>query len=673
MEKRMKNNTKKKWSILLIFTIMASMPIANFPSNAKAQEESQDTVIYGTKQDYEDAQEVIVMTEDKNQDLDVDGVQTEELTDKIQLVTVKDGEDTEEVMEELAQAEEVVSIQPNYTYTAITLTNEEDTTTQEPTEPTTPTEPVIPNDPSFSKQWGLHNDGTLSFPSIEKRGANVKEKEDVDINAPEAWANYTVSGRETIVAVIDTGIDYRHEDLNKAMWKNPKEIMGNGIDDDNNGYVDDIYGWDFFHNDNTICHYNSARKASALDNDDHGTHCAGIIAATANNGKGVAGVASNANVKIMSVKALGGAKGEGNTATMIKAIRYAVRNGADVINLSCGGEPDKYDKALETAIRESGVLFVVAAGNEGNNNDEHRVSPACYSYLDNVITVGFVNCNGTISKYSNYGQSVNILAPGVYIYSTIVGDYDYMSGSSMATPVVTGVAAMLYSTKDNLYPKVVKDAILNYYKPLSQVSEDKAENPGIVDAYAAIKNRKRLTVDTQAPVFTKVQSNYKGKVVLTATDTAPFGELPSKICNIRYASGVRTAANFKRGTLGTKINSGTFTVKNSGTYTIYVRDNAGNETVKTIKVTVDKQAPKVAASVKNRTISLSISDNLSGLKVAKYAYGKQSLSYFKNGSKGTTLKVSGTKATIKSKQKGTVTVYVRDKADNQRVVYYTVK
>ncbi len=208
---------------------------------------------------------------------------------------------------------------------------------------------ALPTDPQFSQLWGINNTGqTGGVP-------------DADIDAPEAWD--IQKGTNIVIAVVDTGVDYNHADLSNNIWSNTREIPGNGIDDDGNGFIDDVRGWDFANNDN-----------NPMDDNRHGTHLAGIIAAQGNNGVGVTGV--NWSARIMPVKFMNAA-GAGTTATAINAINYAVRNGAKVINASFGG--GAFSQAMFNAINaanNAGVLFVAAAGNNGRNNDAAPTYPA---------------------------------------------------------------------------------------------------------------------------------------------------------------------------------------------------------------------------------------------------------------------------------------------------------
>jgi subtilisin family serine protease len=289
---------------------------------------------------------------------------------------------------------------------------------------------LTPNDPGFSYLWGLNNTG--------QTGGTV----DADIDAPEAW-NITTGSASNVIAVIDTGVDMTHQDLSSNIWTNTGEIPGNGIDDDKNGYIDDIHGWDFYANDNDPSDTTTCK---------HGTHVSGTIGAAGNNNTGVTGI--NWNVKIMPLRFLGGFLCSGSDANAIEAIEYATQKNIRISNNSWGG--GGYDKALEDAIRNSKMLFIAAAGNGGSdgvgdNNDVNPEYPASYP-LDNIISVAATDHNDSRASFSNYGAaSVDLAAPGVNIASTIPGNkYRYFDGTSMATPHVSGVAGLLLSDDPSL-------------------------------------------------------------------------------------------------------------------------------------------------------------------------------------------------------------------------------
>lgn len=294
---------------------------------------------------------------------------------------------------------------------------------------------IAPDDPIYSSMWALNNTG--------QEGG----KADADIDAPEAWETTTGDG-SVIIAVIDSGIDYEHPELVENIWSNEGEILGNDIDDDNNGYVDDIRGYDFFNDD-----------SDPADDEGHGTHVAGTIAAKGNNTLGVTGVVWNA--QLMAIKFLD-TNGEGYTSGAIAAIQYATAMGARVINNSWGG--GEYSQALFDAIQASsqtGVLFVAAAGNESSNNNNVPYYPSGYD-IDNIISVAASNRYDQLAELSNYGnKSVDLAAPGQGIVSTTrLGDYATMSGTSMAAPHVSGVAALVWSVDPDLDYQQVRDRVL---------------------------------------------------------------------------------------------------------------------------------------------------------------------------------------------------------------------
>ena len=293
----------------------------------------------------------------------------------------------------------------------------------------------IPNDPEFDELWGLRNLGS--------NGGTP----DADIDAELAW-DQTTGNRDVVVAVLDTGVDYLHPDLNGNIWANVDEVAGNGIDDDGNGFVDDIRGYDFY-----------AGDADPMDGGSHGTHCAGTIGALGNNNYGVVGVSHF--VSIMPVRFLG-PKG-GTTSDAIAAIYYAVDNGADILSNSWGG--GGYSKLLKRAIeyaRDRDVLFVAAAGNDGVDNDSVPQYPASYD-VDNVISVAASDRRDELPYWTNYGrQSVDLAAPGQAILSTIPNErFDYKNGTSMATPHVAGAAALLRAYNPDLSALEIKSLLLS--------------------------------------------------------------------------------------------------------------------------------------------------------------------------------------------------------------------
>lgn len=318
----------------------------------------------------------------------------------------------------------------------------------------------FPNDPKFSDQWGLFNTGQTGGIS----GA--------DIGASKAW-DITTGSNAIVVAVIDTGVDYNHPDLAGNIWTNPGEIPNNGIDDDGNGYVDDVHGYDFINNDN-----------DPMDDNGHGTHCAGVIGAIGNNGVGIAGVAWK--VKIMPLKFLR-ADGNGDTAASLNAIAYARRMGANVISCSWGGTAKS--QALGDAIASTNILFPCAAGNAGSNND---ITPHYPSGFDSpqIISVAASDAKDGIPSFSNYGATtVDVAAPGDWImstYPTSLGhQYVKMKGTSMATPHVAGLAALLLSKNPSMTPAALKAKIMDTVDKLPAFS-GKTVSGGRINVYKAL-------------------------------------------------------------------------------------------------------------------------------------------------------------------------------------------
>lgn len=332
------------------------------------------------------------------------------------------------------------------------------------------TKAEAPKDAMYSKQWGLSNNG-------KNGGIFSSGTAGEDINASKAWEiTKGATGEKMIkIAVIDTGVDYNHPDLRGQVDVNSAELNGkSGVDDDSNGYIDDVYGYDFANKD-----------GDPADGHGHGTHCAGVIGA-AHNGIGVAGVM--ANVKIVAIKFLSDS-GSGEAIDAIAAIDYAIKRGVNVMSNSWGGG-EKEQSLLDaiTAAEKAGITFVAAAGNESNNNDTSSTYPANYE-ISNVISVGSYTNGGAKSSFSNYGlTTVHVTAPGSAILSTYKGKYSNLSGTSMAAPHISGIVGLLLSQEPNLTPAEIRERLVRTSVQTTKLKTASASK-GRVDAYRALTNQ----------------------------------------------------------------------------------------------------------------------------------------------------------------------------------------
>ena len=322
-----------------------------------------------------------------------------------------------------------------------------------------------PNDPYYGDgaQWGLQK-----------------------IFAPQAW-DLSTGDSDVVIAVLDWGVDLDHPDLRDKMWTNPDEIPDNETDDDGNGYTDDVYGWDFANDDN-----------NPQDDYGHGSHVAGIAAAATNNGVGIAGVAFNN--RIMAVKVGDGATGKARYSSIANGIIYAADNGVKVINLSLGGYA--FSTNLGDAVNYAWAAGCIMVGAAGNNNKSDLFYPAAY---DNVIGVSSTDQNDVRASSSNYGSYISVAAPGVGIYSTYWNGnstYTFMSGTSMATPHVAGLAALLFSQDDTSTNATVRSLIEVTADDLDAAGWDQYYGYGRINAYAALSN----TEPTPTPTLTSTNT-----------------------------------------------------------------------------------------------------------------------------------------------------------------------
>jgi subtilisin family serine protease len=416
---------------------------------------------------------------------------------RVQHVKLNKGETVEAALERYRHSPAVEYAEPNYIHQLA----------------------AIPNDTRFTSLWGLRNTGQ----TVNGIGGTA----DVDIDAPEAW-DITTGSSNVIIGVIDTGIAYDHPDLAANIWKNPGETPNDGIDNDGNGLVDDVFGYDFRSGDN-----------DPMDPLGHGTHVAGTIGAVGNNNSGVTGVMHK--VKLMALKA-GDVDNNLPGDAILSAIDYAIKKGARVINASFTREGScsqaEYDELRDA--NTAGVMVLAAAGNVGSNNDVNSVFPAgysvatsCGSALPNVISVAAINQTGAKASFSNFGaSSVQIAAPGVNINSTNPGTpnatngYEFLTGTSQATPHVTGAVGLLLSVNPNLTVAQIRNAILNTGDVSSQLN-------GLVSTGRRLNAFNAL--NSIAPTFTvMVAKNGTGTGTVAST---PAGINCGGDCNERFPGG----------------------------------------------------------------------------------------------------------------------------------------
>jgi subtilisin family serine protease len=444
--------------ILFSLFVIPRSPVYSQQTNNSRQRYAADQIVVKLKPEVESASDDIMAEEI----LSTRGVRAETISPrsngKIELLHLNSNVSVEEAVRRAQADPRVEYAEPDYFVYAMD---------------------TVPNDPRFlsGEMWGLST-ASCSFCSPGSESPNI--------DATRAWDITT--GSDNVVAVIlDTGVELQHEDLAANAWVNPREIPDNGIDDDGNGFVDDVNGWNFFDGTN--------QTFKSTSEDFHGTHVAGSIGAVGNNGKGVAGVAWN--VKLMSLKFLGGTQGKGSTSNAVRGINYAIdmRNhgvNVRVINASWGGGSDSQSlREAISAANAAGILFVCAAGNAGVNIDSNPDFPGSYAKdYSGTVSVAAVDAGGRVASFSNVGHdSVSLAAPGVSILSTYPGGfYAGLSGTSMSTPYVSGIAVLLWSRYPDLAPAEVKQRIVDTSEPINDLVSLAARS-GRASAYDALTGR----------------------------------------------------------------------------------------------------------------------------------------------------------------------------------------
>jgi thermitase len=377
----------------------------------------------------------------------------------------------------------------------------------------------LPNDPELPKLWGMINTGQRT----EGDGGALLGKADVDIDADKAWQIET-GNRGIIVAVIDTGVYWNHPDLEANIYTNQAELNGQpGADDDGNGCVDDIHGCDF-----------AGKDGDPMDVYGHGTHVTGTIGALGNNQNGVVGIAWN--VTVLPVRFLGD-DGSGTLADAVKSIDYATTMKANIMNNSWGG--GGFSQALADAIvraKDAGSLFVAAAGNSSNDNDVSPEYPASYA-IDNVMAVAAVDPLGMVADFSNWGKnSVQIAAPGVNVVSYTMRGLESWSGTSMACPHVTGVAALLLAQDKTQSYITIKNRLMASARPFANLHG--RVTTGLLNAYYALTN-------TVAPLDPEDPNNWP-KTTETVSTVHPYANRTRQEWSMTVPGAERVAVHFSR-------------------------------------------------------------------------------------------------------------------------------
>ena len=528
-------------------------------------------------------------------------------------------------------------------------------------------------------QWALKNSGTFTSPSSEYKDSNITAVEGVDLNAEEAWtainnASETISKNDdsVVVAVVDTGIDYTNDEIKNVIWKNSDETE-NGSDSDENGYTDDTIGWNFTNSGN-----------NPYDDNGHGTAIAGVLAAADDN-TGVVGIASDIDIKLMPVKALD-SEGESTMSTLIQGIVYADNNGADICNCSWGGESGMADifnnMIMENVIVQSDMLFVVAAGNESKNIDRLTYTPASFSE-DNLITVGSIEWDGSLSWFSNYGtKKVEMCAPGAAIYTTAVGGgYTCEWGTSFSAPYVAGVAALAKAAAGNIDGKGLKELLCNTdnMKLLSNLKYY-VTYAGIPDASkvvnAALEYRQTAGATAEPTQTAAPQPSASSSSEVLATETPKVTETPVETTKAPSITAAPEITDGQSGTTATETPQETSTPDVTKTPIPDVMQTPTPQITETPTITESPQVtetPEQQSDTVTKTGNIKISSSKSiykkykqklnvqisgNVSAVKYAEGKKKASFFKDDD-GSYIYVNSKKFTINASKPGWYTVYVK--------------
>lgn len=521
------------------------------------------------------------------------------------------------------------------------------------------------------KQWALENDGTFESPETDADDANIKAVEDIDLNAKGAWEKIEksqisdVKSKQVIVAVIDTGIDYTNAELKDVIWQNEDEVS-DGKDSDNNGYKDDIIGWNFasWRGDNDV-----------TDDNGHGTAVAGVIAA-ANDNNGVIGIASDINIKIMPVKSVD-YNGDASMSDLIAGMRYADQNGASICNCSWGGEANDWEilqnMLMEQIIANSDMLFVAASGNETVDIDRKEYIPASFT-ADNLITVGSIEWDGSLSWFSNYGSSsMEICAPGAAIYTVNAGGgYVCEWGTSFSAPYVAGVAALAEAASGSSDGSILKNIICNNdnIKKISGL-EKYCKYGGIPDAEkvvdAALKYRTSAET-TVSPTPNASEASADTTKVPESTNTQTPDDL-SDVKNTATPDIIETeepkqTAEPKDASDSAESPEKTASPESSSSPS---PDNTSNQKDDSVKISVKNSLYKGYA----RKIKIKVDGSLSQIK---YSKGERSTSYFEKFGNDF-VNVNDNNFTINAYTPGWYSVYVKTTGGTETVkkVFANVK